>query len=341
MRKLIAITSSLLLSITINAQVISTLHHNGVTTVYYNQNGLADAYNSAVAGDTIYLLGGHFNPVTINKRITVFGAGHYPDSTGATNVTYIDGPFSIGEFADSVRIEGLRIGGTLTITSDQSVNHALIKRNYIAGNLDVGGSRTNPTMFMVFTGNVVNGWLYGSNMLQCDISNNIFNAPIASLYMCSFRNNVVTSWSWAGWPYYTDYVMNDCDNCLIENNVFTSRSVLLQCDNSIARFNVFEGTPSNVSGTTNFVSNYPTVSMASYFINFTSTNFTYTDNYHLQTPSSYLGSDATQTGIYGGARPYKEAAVPTNPHIRAVNVPATTDVNGNLNINVQAGAQQQ
>jgi hypothetical protein len=44
-------------------------------------------------------------------------------------------------------------------------------------------------------------------------------------------------------------------------------------------------------------------------------------------------------GIYGGLFPYKEGAVPLNPHISLKNIAPQTDVNGDLNIQLKVNAQ--
>ncbi len=340
MKKLATITFSLLVY-NICAQVIATLHHNGQTTVFYNQNGLADAYSVAQSGDTIYLSGGHFAPITIDKRLTIFGAGHYPDSTTATNITNIDGSITLNSNADNSHLEGLRINGYFYLQTDSSVNNVMINRCYITGRFYATGTRTNPCMFVTVKESVIGEYFSVPNFLQCDVTNCIIYSEVDNALNCSFRNNIFFATPYHGWPYYTYYNFYDCDNCLIENNIFMgSSSYFLLCDNSLVRNNVFTGTPSAIAGSLTLTANYINISAAAIFLNYTVASFTYSDNYNLQSPGTYLGADGSQSGIYGGAFPYKPSAVPVNPHIRYVNVPATTDVNGNLNINIQSGAQQ-
>ncbi len=50
-------------------------------------------------------------------------------------------------------------------------------------------------------------------------------------------------------------------------------------------------------------------------------------------------SDGTDIGIYGSSQPYKEGAVPFNPHIYFKNIGGTTTPNGLLNINIKVKAQ--
>ena len=56
--------------------------------------------------------------------------------------------------------------------------------------------------------------------------------------------------------------------------------------------------------------------------------------------TTYLGDDGTEVGIYGGLVPFKEGAVPINPHISQKSIQTTTDSNGLLNIYFTVEAQQ-
>ena len=87
--------------------------------------------------------------------------------------------------------------------------------------------------------------------------------------------------------------------------------------------------------------NFNNVAPADIFINQNGNSFNYSHNYHLQNPSTYMGTDATQCGIYGGIYPYKEAAIPSNPHIREKIISNITDINGNINVNIKVAAQDE
>lgn len=58
---------------------IAVLQHEGVTTTYYGGNVFVDAYNAAENGDMITLSAGNFNTCTIEKCITIHGAGAWQD----------------------------------------------------------------------------------------------------------------------------------------------------------------------------------------------------------------------------------------------------------------------
>jgi hypothetical protein len=69
--------------------------------------------------------------------------------------------------------------------------------------------------------------------------------------------------------------------------------------------------------------------------------FLYTDDFHLVSgaPGENGADDGTAVGLYGGSEPYKEGAVPSNPHVRFINVDKQTE-NGSLPVEIKVGAQQ-
>jgi hypothetical protein len=52
-----------------------------------------------------------------------------------------------------------------------------------------------------------------------------------------------------------------------------------------------------------------------------------------------MGTDATQIGLYGSVFPYKDGAVPINPHIQAKTIAPVTNSIGELNIDIKVAAQ--
>jgi hypothetical protein len=73
------------------------------------------------------------------------------------------------------------------------------------------------------------------------------------------------------------------------------------------------------------------------------TAFDYGINFHLAagSPAIGAGKGGTQCGIYGGGRPYKEAAVPSNPHVRTKTIADNTNASGQLQVQATVVAQQQ
>lgn len=317
---------------------VVTLHHSGITTPYYSNNGFVDAYNTSVAGDTITLPGGNFNPpASIDKRLTVIGTGHYPDSTTATNISFITGTITLSDNADSSCIEGLYINGNINFASDQAVNYVLIKKNYVNGSISFSGSRVTPCMHARIINNVIAGSLYANNTNALDFSNNIINGEFQRAENTVIQNNIFV---WAvGHPWECNDVFYYCDQSLIQNNIIMYSSSIFcggAVNNTVSN-NLFTHTPSLGSGVIS--GNYFNVDPTTIFVNQTGTAFNYAHNYHLQVPGTYLGTEGTQIGIYGGYYPYKEGAVPGNPHIQTKTIAPTTTPAGDLNINIKVKAQ--
>jgi hypothetical protein len=309
-------------------KVVMLQKANGQQQAFYGNQPLIDAYTAASNEDTIYLPGGSFVAPDFNKRLTIYGAGHYPDSTVATGKTIIANPFTIASEADSFLLEGIEFAANIEIGSN--VNYLVLKHNSLAtvtyGALPVSANSR-------IEGNIIRGSLnitYAANLLM--VNNIITGQLIYGKNGDVIRNNIFLA---------PDYVLNSCTYALFENNIFLSgiNYALSNWVNDYNTFtnNVFTMTPIWSFNTNN--NNYLNVAGANIFVNQTGNSFNYSHNYHLQNPGNYVGADATQCGIYGGLMGYKEGAVPVNPHIRQKTIANTTDANGKLNVNITVGAQ--
>jgi hypothetical protein len=316
----------------IQAQKVVMLHKaNGQQKAFYGNQPLSDAYEAASNEDTIYLPGGAFvAPANISKRLTIYGAGHYPDSTQVTGKTIIANPFIIGSDADSLHMEGIEFNGNINVGSD--VNYVVLKRNSLQS---INWSYLPVSSNNRLEGNIIKGNIstnYATNLL---LTNNIVSGQLGYTKNGDVvRNNVFLMTS-------TNYTLITCLYTLFENNIFLS--TLPECltyaggDYNTFSNNVFGITPNWSLNTVN--NNYINVNVSNLFMNQSGSVFDYLHNYHLQNPGTYLGVDATQCGIYGGVFGYKEGGVPVNPHIRQKTIAGSTDVNGKLNVNINVAAQ--
>ena len=277
MRTLISIILLLFTINIIGQKAVLLKKANGQQLAFYGNQPFIDAYAAAGNEDTIYLPGGTFSTVDINKRLAIYGAGHYPDSTNATDKTIIYEAFRISSNADSLLLT------------------------------------------------------YAANAL---LVNNIFEGTVSSAKNGDlFRNNIFITAS---------YPISGCTYGVFENNIFKYSSdpgFLQNGGNSYntLSYNVFTCSPVWWLNPNN--NNYINADPLTVFINQTGYFFDYSHNYHLQSPGIFLGTDGTQCGIYGGQFGYKEGGIPVNPHIRQKTIANTTDVNGNLNVNITVAAQ--
>lgn len=310
----------LLLSSSIFAQnPIATLQHNGSATVFHGTKAFLLAHSAAVDKDTIYLSTGIFNGPYISKGITIIGASGDLDNKNATiaNLTLDNG-------CDSLKVIGvclLSVGKSInqnTSVNDIHFENCSLERVY-AGSIygHVNRAIFNRCVFYTapdFDGKWINltiknsvfaGDLYGfaENTL---FENNIVHGTLSIAVSGSiFRNNIFESTTGQG--------------CVINEgnlgNVFMN--------------NVFEGDTVDFSGNT-IDGNYVIPSVDSIF---------QTDSYYLK-DSTYLGTDGTVVGIYGGSTPFNDEMTAPIPLILEQEVATETDENGDLKIKFTVKAQE-
>jgi len=69
-------------------------------------------------------------------------------------------------------------------------------------------------------------------------------------------------------------------------------------------------------------------------------------NYHIQetSPGKTGGKNGTEegaeVGIYGGLYPWKDGALPPNPHFQLIDVAPKVDAEGNLNVRIKVETQE-
>lgn len=325
-----------------------TVDHNGVPSLY---DDLQTAVDSAQNGDYIYVPGGSYDVSTlyIDKKLTIIGAGHYPDSTSATNYTNIEGTIRFKTGSDSTIIEGLYITGniffgnsvndsmysisivrcnfnTLFLKYSSSYNRGFTNNNYISESVIRGDIEGGQTESNYFEKNIITNQVENLTNNNC-FSNNIFLNKRTSVqstfnYIDNtlFKNNIILD-NFGG----TENV-NHTENCTFNNNL-----LVFEFSNS---FGSGGGLSNNVG-----IANIVGIAQDSVFINQSGYSFNYSHNYHLKPtcPGIGAGDDGTNIGIYGTGIPYKEGAVPSNPHIQEFTI---TVEDNNLNLKAKVSAQK-
>lgn len=306
---------------------------NGSTTVYRSLDSVVANYQ---AGDTIYLPGGTFQVgnVVFTKKVVVYGAGHYPDSAAATGRTVLNGNMNITATASQSMFQGIYLSGSISLGTDaasSNVNGLVIQRcnvsditlavndnyNSLAENVMIRESviRSNVNVRyakdVLIENNFINGALYNTNG-SVKVSNNIIFGNGHALYVVSsvlFENNIFYQ---AGTFQYAS------GSNTFRNNVFRMASPLIGSD--IGENNLF--------------------SVSTLFVQ-PAAAFDYGINFHLiaGSPAIGAGKGGTDCGIYGGPRSYKEAALPTNPHVRSKAISDNTNASGQLQVQVTVLAQ--
>jgi len=336
MKSLISIFCIIHLMVQINAQNVITLDGTPGTRVFAN---IDSALKYAVDGDDLYLHGGNIsvpNGLNIKKRIHVFGAGHYPDSTIATGRTNIVGDVIFYNESSGSVLEGVYITGDINFgtssTNAAAKNIRISRCNVTNIQLSENGSSFRGAENVFIKDNVIRG-----EMRFAYVKNVVFetNCMVGQLQYADgityIRNNIFMRGN--------NYTLSNVKYCRFENNIFLISSQFLNgdCPGNLFYNNVFkEGDPLAGQYSSNNLFN-----VANLFVSQAGMVFSYFQDYHLtnDSPARNAGMGGTDCGIYGGANPYKEGALPVNPHIRSSVLPAQTDTLGKLNIQVKVAAQ--
>ncbi len=336
MKKLASLIVVLIAVGMVNAQTATLLQHSGASSAFYGNQGFQNAYNAAVNGDTIYLPGGFYPPPSLfDKRISVIGAGHHPDSSAATLTTVINGDITLGDNADGSSFTGFYLNGGFGIGYNTSVINLTISRVYMTTGISISGDRSTPCINGNVRECIITGEVYGTNISQFTFANNIFLHRIIYLEASMLTNNIFLGGDDMGGIYRVLYYINQS---VIRNNIFykpindfpTSSSNQFQN-------NIFTNTPPLTGNTA--TGNFFNVSASDIFVSYDNTGFKYTHNFHLKTPASYAGTDATQVGLYGTAKPWKEGSVPMNPHLQTKTIAENTDADGKIQVQIKVAAQ--
>lgn len=331
----ILIICLLAISGTVTAQ-LRFIVQNGDSAKVYGTFGAAFA--ATQQGDTLYLPGGTFNMgnITINKKLTMIGAGHHPTYSQATGRTEITGSIALITGSDTSRFSGFYLSGNINFgtskTNSNITNIEISRCNVNTIKLyysDYYGSSPSLAEQLLISENIIRGEIVGGDAQNVLIEKNILHN------IQDFNNNVLISNNVVLIP--NSLMFQEITSCTIQNNVFIHTGTYLFYNNSAntVKNNLFVNT---YSGGTDNIDQQP---LESIFVNYTGGAFSYDFDFHLQetSPGKNAGSDGTDIGIYGTVMPWKDGGVPFNPHITIEDIATKTDTEGKLNVKVTVEAQ--
>lgn len=333
-KTLISLSVLVLAVLNSTAQKSVALHRDGDATIFYGDSPLAEAYAASQTGDTLYISGGVFvAPSTIDKGLVMFGAGYNPDSTSATQRTYLTygGNIIIGDNATNLHMEGIEFQGGFEKSTASATNLTLFRCKINGGlNFQGTGSPTNSAIIEcdIVQGIVLQGFTYSL------ISNCIIRSTITYSRNNTFKNNVIL------YGYFNNPPIVNCHYNTFNNNIFSTDQgpcyYNSTCTYNNFQKNIFRLASPYLGDYAADDGNYKNVDLTTVYVNAPG------GDYHLLTEAStnYLGDDGTQAGIFGGTSPFKEGAVPANPHISQKFVVLSTDNSGLLKVTFVVNAQQ-
>lgn len=327
MKKYLFLVIALCYTVVTNAQGTdqssAILQHGDEATFFKGSTAFKQAYAAAADGDVIILSEGTFEPVRIEKSLTIYGAGFEKNAETNTAITAFSGHIFVGKadaVLDGFHIEGVKVMGTLQF--DYEVKNSIIQKCYLTESIRFKKNIENVTIKQCRSYDSILGenTVVASGLLiaNCYMVGNVKNFSRESFINVDhcllgryrnednaqilFTNTIVTG----GYSEYGSIVgqYSTIKNCIFNNDAFG-----------------YYGIPSNVT-----VGTYYGVNIATIFADAENADYTETRTFELKDPETYKGTDGTPIGPSGGAGWNK---VPSKPSVANLK----TSVSGtNLNV---------
>lgn len=320
-----AIVAGLVMSVCAKAQDVQmvTLQHGENMTAYYGHTAFQQAMGAAAKGDLITLSGGSFASATINKVVTIQGAGYVQDMDNNRYCTTIanDLNIEIPEGDAGLVIEGVRFNNS--VYAKGTIDN-LIFRKCRLGYLEFNNSKNcliDRCRVEIFNPDDHSENLMVKNSILGSVHGNEADAIL-------LIQNCVIAYSGNSGDLTAQF-----KNCITACSFSTSGCSVYNCivNNSWGGFST--ATKSNVW-------NLGDNDMYALFANGNFFEFKDDWNYTLtsEAAAQYLGTDGTQIGIYGGTTPFTD--IPSNPQVVSKEIAAESDANGKLSVKIKVEAQQ-
>jgi len=309
---------------------MATLQHGDNMQAFYGADGLKNALAAAVQGDLITLSAGGFNAATIDKGVTIQGAGYVTDAENGRFPTVI-----VGTYCNIGQTEGLTIEG-IYMDYVQPADHSSII------DLTIRKCRLASLRFQNY-GSTKNCWID-----QCRIQDFLADPECENLHI---TNSVIGSWGYDGTASNATLCIENCtftgdiwatlNSAVFKNNII--REVISLNQNAGSSLNPTCSAYNNVfiSGSADAcainVGNMQ--STISELFGKETLEYIDTETYELteSARTTFLGTDGSQVGIYGGDTPFTD--VPTNPQVISKNIDTRTSADGKLKVNITVKAQ--
>ena len=315
---------------------------------------LQAAIDSANVGDTIYVHGGGYNTMTVNKRLTFIGPGFNPQgqftAQATINYIYLDNIVP-STSANGSKFIGLNIGYIAIKPIEQfKIDSILIERcrfyTLIATNV-LGDSWTFRNNLFQWGNYYTGGSLSINFRKNIIIENNIFASVNGSTQIQNSNDNTVFFFN----NLFTGHFDNATEflsvsNARFENNIFYGKSPSTAASSNFAN-NIFFGnlvsnSLANLSDGLNNITLDPQFTTVP--IDNSKYYFSYSNNYKLlpTSPGHNAGTDGTDIGIFGGQYPMPlnnliitgEPPIPQIYYMFIQN--SVIDPNTPINVNIKA-----
>lgn len=284
--------------------MMATLCHNGEITTYFTNSALSEAYNAAQEGDVITLSSGNFNAITIDKRITLRGAGMM-----GNDPTVIQGKVSIDvkSAENPVIIEGIHFSNGIAL-SNGIANLTKCRISSFTNSAATQSKFIHCDIYGLFSADYTNAVSY---LFGCHVKGSIPNSTSLENCTCEFGSSLSGK-------------KISLKNSIIKTSHQTEFSDVASISNCVyigPNSNVFKNLPP-------FQNNIVLPENTEYFKE-GSTIYELKDEY----AKTWLGSDGTQVGMHGSSLPFDPTT--SVPQIKKYEVSAKTSVDGKLSVNIE------
>lgn len=324
MKKIHLVIVALLVSsgVFAQSQLVATLSHGDEISMYSGINAFVKAVAAAEDGDIINLSGGNFNGTTIDKGLTIQGAGiasELPTTIStATNI-------ASSHFESSLKIEGISFANSFVPADTMNAPY------FSKCRFSSFGSASYTTLNnAVFVNCIVE--VSFLNYLRCN------NVLFANCYLSTTNNassssniscvNCVARGIAGNVSYYNCIHLYTLTSGTIPSGVYAENCICLLASGSAP-----SGYSTSMAGSNN---QYLGKGIASVFKTYTGSakpdatvSFELTD----EAKSLYLGNDSTEVGMYGGALPY--TPTPSYPIIKKMDVSLKASADGKVSVDLE------
>lgn len=346
---------------------VALLNHEGTISTFYGADALTQAHKAAVHGDVITLSAGAFTaPSSWTKAVTLRGAGCYEGAENTREVTYIGNEFNLAipvEIETTMTVEGIHFKSTFDFDtmvknttflkcSCPSVVDASCNTNFyncLLNGLSFWASATELADVNLFncyvndphtTDSYVSAKFtncivrFSKNVRDYSSSNMIWSMNNAKYINCIFIGNIRLG-------YYEDelpIVFNIPASCSATNclSCYCAYKNATETEDAIYDYNIFD----NMSSTTNkYLENGKPIheTITSVFKTYNGTDwFTFNELYELtdEAKATYIGSDGTQIGLYGGMG---FDLIPSTLQITKCEVSPRSTKDGKISVSIEVG----
>ncbi len=331
MKKNIAIIAVLCLFIT---NFSFSQNHWRVNNAYGIDADFTDiqaAFDSASAGDIIYIEGTNipYGSGTATKPFTIIGTGYFlavNDSTQANLAPSIIGQITLNPGSEGSYVAGLTgiiyVNASNVIIERNNLSNIRIGYNYDVGNIVIRQnyitsiSDYNKYTSAVIQNNIITTNISSSVKANWMIYNNTFYASYGStminVYNSSIKNNIVFN-TYSSYPCINT---NPEQNNNIEYNMCNKENTSYP----IPENNIWDAVIEEV------IADEGTAEKKLYLIE--------------GSPGIGYGEGGVDCGVYGGLNPYVLSGMPPVPHIFKASVPVSATSTSGLPVNVEIKSQK-